>query len=200
MLEVLAVLAVSTAAGLRIALPLLVIALLQADGLWMQLPFLSKVPPPIAVGILASWSFFEVFASKHLTGQRFLQVIELTFSPFVGAILGLAIARSMNSTEWLGLAWILGIIGGLVTLVLQLIQTGFFYQRRRIPVWVLFAQDFLCVILVFLAFDAPRQGGLIALLYLWLTIRISKEWHRWYSEQGNRRSLRNPKRRKKDPD
>lgn len=198
MLEVLAVLAVSTAAGLRIALPLLVIALLQADGLWMQLPILSKIPPSIAVGVLASWSFFEVFASKHLTGQRFLQVIELTFSPFVGAILGLTIARSMNPTEWL--AWILGIMGGLVTLVLQLMQTGLFYRRRQLPLWVLFAQDFLCVILVFLAFDAPRQGGLIALLYLWLTIRISKEWHRWYRGQEDRRPLRNPRRNKKDPD
>lgn len=195
MLEVLAVLSVSTAAGLRLALPLLVIAVLQADGIWMQLPILSKIPPPIAVGVLASWSFFEVFASKHLTGQRFLQVIELIFSPFVGTILGLAIARSMNPSE--SSAWILGITGGLLTLVLQLIQTGVFYRRRRIPIWVLFVQDFLCVVLVFLAFDAPRQGGLIALLYLWLTIRISKEWHRWYKEQGNRRSL---KHKKKNPD
>jgi len=41
----------------------------------------------------------------------------------------------------------------------------------------------LCVLLVLLAFDAPREGGLIALLLLWLAIRSSREWQHWYRTQ-----------------
>ncbi|NEP36889.1 MULTISPECIES: DUF4126 family protein, partial [unclassified Moorena] len=64
--------------------------------------------------------------------------------------------------------------------VLQLVQVGWFYRLRGLPLWVVFLQDFLCVVLIILAFDAPEQGGLIALLLLWLAIRSSKHWYRWY--------------------
>jgi hypothetical protein len=196
MIELLAVLSASAAAGLRIALPLLVIGLLRND-LWSSVPFLSKFSPQVVVGVLVSWSLFEIFASKKLLGQRILQSIQLLFSPFVGAIMGLAIAKSTNVQP--SLYWIIAIISGLLALVLQLVQTGLFYRLRGLPLWVIVGQDILCVFLVIFAFDAPQQGGLIALLLLWLSIRISKEWYRWYRKQGQPQE-RNPRRYKREPD
>ncbi|VXD16342.1 conserved membrane hypothetical protein [Planktothrix serta PCC 8927] len=196
MIELLAVLSASAAAGLRIALPLLVIGLLQTD-LWSRVPFLSRFSPQVVIGVLVSWSLFEIFASKKLLGQRILQIIQLLFSPFVGAIMGLAIAEATNVEP--RLFWIIAIVSGLLALVLQLVQTGLFYRLRGLPVWVIVGQDILCVFLVIFAFDAPQQGGLIALLLLWLSIRISKEWYRWYKKQGNA-GERNPRRYKREPD
>jgi len=198
MIEVLAVLSISAAAGMRIALPLLIIGLLYGDSLWSQVPILSQIPPSIVLGVLVSWSLFEIFASKGRTGQRFLQVAQIIFSPIVGAIMGMAVAKTTIPSEWL--VQLLGVIGGLLALVLQLVQTGWFYRLKRVPIWVMFAQDFLCVALVFFAFDAPRQGGLIALLLLWLAIRSSKEWHNWYSAQARQSSRANPRKYKQDPD
>jgi hypothetical protein len=37
---------------------------------------------------------------------------------------------------------------------------------------------------VLFAFRAPEQGGSIALLLLWIAIRSSTEWQRWYREKG----------------
>lgn len=198
MLEVLAVLSISAAAGMRIALPLLIIGLLYRDSLWSQVPILSQISPPIVLGVLVSWSIVEVFASKDRSGQRVVQAVGIVFSPFVGAIMGMAVAKTTIPSEWL--IRLLGITGGLLALVLQLVQTGWFYRLKRVPVWLIFLQDFLCVLLVLFAFDAPRHGGLIALLLLWLAIRSSKEWHRWYTQQAlpNRRST--PRAQKQDPD
>lgn len=198
MLELLAVLSVSAAAGMRIALPLLIIGLLYGNGLWSQVPLLARIPPPVVLAVLVSWSLFEVFASKDRTGQRLLQGVELLFSPIAGAILGIAVAKVTISSVWL--IGLLGVVGGLLALVLQLVQLGWLYRLRTVPLWVIFAQDFLCVLLVIFAFDAPRQGGLIALLLLWLAIRSSKAWHRWYTEQAPPNQRRNPRRYKQDPD
>lgn len=206
MIEVLAVLSISAAAGMRIALPLLIIGLLYGDSLWSQVPILTHIPPPIVLGVLVSWSLFELFASKNRVWQRFLQVFQIAFSPIVGAIMGIAVAKTTIPVGWL--VSLLGGVGGLLALVLQLVQTGWFYRLKRVPVWVIFVQDLLCIALVFLAFDAPRQGGLIALLLLWLAIRSSKEWHRWYSIQSttsDRVKLAagdrtHPRRHKQDPD
>lgn len=207
MLELLAVLSASAAAGMRIALPLLVIGLLYGDSLWAQIPILSHVSPPLVLWILVTWSLTELVISKDRFGRRFLQTFQLVFSPFVGAIMGMAVARFAGIPGWL--VWLLGITGGLLALVLQLVQVGWSYRVRRIPVWVVFAQDTLCILLVLFALDAPRQGGLIALVLLWLAIRSSKEWRRWYVEQArpeefppdeaaSRRS--SPRRYKQDPD
>ena len=198
MLEVLAVLSISAAAGMRIALPLLVIGLLYSDSLWEQMPILSHIPPPLAIGVLVSWSVVELFASKQRIGQRFLQAVAILGSPIVGGMMGLAVAKTMIPAQWL--VHLLGLVGGLLALVLQLVQTGWFYRLRRVPVWVIFAQDALCVALVLLALDAPRQGGLIALLLLWLAIRSSKEWHHWYTHQPYRDRDRNPLHTHHDPD
>jgi hypothetical protein len=181
MIEILAALSASAAAGMRIALPLLIIGLLQSDNLWSRLPLLNYIHPSVLLGILTSWSLFELFASKKLLGQRMLQVVQLLFSPIVGAIMGIAVAQFAAAPTIF--VWIVGIVGGLLAFVLQLVQVGWFFRLRGLPLWVVFIQDILCVALVIFAFDAPRQGGLIALVLLWLAIRSSKQWHRWYVGQ-----------------
>lgn len=186
MIELLAVLSVAAAVGMRIALPLLVIGLLHSDNLWNQIPLLSRIHPSVLVGILTSWSLFELFASKQLLGQRILQVVQLCLSPGVGIIMGIFVARFAGIPQ--EFIWIFALVSGLLALVLQLVQIGWFFRLRGIPLWVVFCQDVLCVALVIFAFDAPQQGGLIALLLLWLAIRSSKQWYRLYGYKN--RSLR----------
>jgi hypothetical protein len=182
MVEILAVLSVSAAAGLRIGLPLLLIGLLRSN-LWVDVPLLSHVSPRIVLGVLVSWSLFELFASKKLMGQRLLQVVELVFSPIVGAIMGMAVARTTDLEPWQIV--LLSVVGGLLALVLQLVQVGWFFRLRGLPLWAILAQDCLCVVLVLLALDAPQQGGIIALLLLWLAIRSSSAWYGWYVKQAS---------------
>jgi hypothetical protein len=187
MLEILAVLSVSAAVGLRIGLPLLLIGLLRSN-LWYGVPLLSQLSPRVVIGVLVSCSLFELLASKQLLGQRILQVIELTFSPIVGAIMGMAIASAAELDQWQ--VNLLGLIGGLFALVLQLVQAGWFFRLRGLPFWAILAQDLLCILLVLFAFDAPQQGGLIALILLWLAIRSSSAWYGWYVKQGKARIMR----------
>lgn len=198
MIEVLAALSLSAAAGMRIALPLLLIGLLHSSQLWAHVPLLSQIHPRILLGVLVSWALVELFLSKKRVGQRVLQIVQVVFSPIVGAIVGITVVRTAEFADWLG--WIVGVVGGLVALVLQLVQLGWFHRLREIPTWVMFLQDFLCIALVLLAFDAPTQGGIIALLLLWLTIRSSAEWRRWYQAQASPSDRRNPRRRKQNPD
>lgn len=198
MIEVFAALALSTAAGMRIALPLLLIGLLRSGELWANMPLLSHIPPRIVLGVLVSWSGVELFLSKGRLGQRVLQMVQLVCSPFVGAIVGIAVARTALFPGWF--TALIGIVGGLIAFVLQLVQIGWFYRLRGLPVWMIFVQDFLCVLLVLLAFDAPTQGGLIALLLLWLMIRSSVGWRKWYQAQAKPSDRRNPRRYKQDPD
>lgn len=197
MIELLAALSASAAGGIRIALPLLVIGLLRND-LWSNVPFLSALSPQVVVGVLVSWSLFELFASKKFLGQRILQIIQLLLSPVVGAILGIAIAQTTELDVWL--VWIIGVVGGLLALVLQLVQAGWFYRLRGLPIGIIFLQDALCISLVIFAFDAPEQGGLIALLLLWLAIRSYQDWYRWYKQQASRGYRGNPRRYKSNPD
>ncbi|MEG4943008.1 DUF4126 domain-containing protein [Microcoleus sp. F4-D5] len=203
MVGLLAALSGSAAGGMRIALPLLLIGLLRIDKLWSEIPLLSGVPPQVAIAILVSWSLLELFASKTFVGQRVLQIVQIIFSPIVGAIMGIAIAQVSSIEETIAhpwMLWIIGIVGGLLALVLQLVQAGWFYRLRGLPIWVIFLQDVLCISLVLFAFDAPQQGGLVAMMLLWLAIRSSKEWYRWYKSQGIPGDKGNPRRRKRDPD
>jgi hypothetical protein len=200
MIPLLAALSASAAGGLRIALPLLLIGLLNADELWSRVPLLSRVSPQVAIGVLVSWSLFELFASKQPWGQRLLQNVQLVFSPFVGAIMGMAIAAASfgdNSDAPTFIVALIGVIGGLLALVLQLVQVGWFYRLGKLPLWAILAQDALCICLVLFAFDAPTEGGIIALLLLWLAIRSSQAWYRWYMQQGGRK---NPRQNKTEPD
>ncbi|WP_293123563.1 DUF4126 domain-containing protein [Microcoleus sp. bin38.metabat.b11b12b14.051] len=203
MVGLLAALSASAAGGMRIALPLLLIGLLRIDKLWSEIPLLSRVHPQVAISILVSWSLLEVFASKTFVGQRVLQVVQIIFSPIVGAIMGIAIAQVSAIDEvivhpWM--LWIIGIVGGLLALVLQLVQAGWLYRLQILPIWVIFLQDVLCISLVLFAFDAPKEGALIAMLLLWMAIRSSKEWYRWYRSQGIPGDGGNPRRGKRDPD
>jgi hypothetical protein len=198
MIEVLAALSLSAAAGMRVALPLLLIGLLYSNNLWANVPILSQLSPRLVLGVLVSWSLAEILLSKERIGQRVLQIVQLLFSPLVGAIAGVTVANTAGLEPWL--TWVIGVTGGLLALVLQLVQVGWFYRLRGLPVWMIFLQDFLCIALVLFAFDAPRQGGIIALLLLWLAIRSTKEWQRWYKEQAAPGDRRHPRRRKQKPD
>lgn len=175
MIEILAILSASAAAGMRIGVPLLIIGLLQGSDLWSQVPVLSHISPPILLGGLISWSSVELFASKKLWGQRIIQVIQLLLSPIAGAIMALAVVSVTATPNWL-----IALVGGLLALVLQLVQVGWFYRLRGLPLWAVFLQDSLCVTLVLFAFDAPWQGGLIALILLWFAVRSAKQWYYWY--------------------
>lgn len=199
MIALLAALSASAAAGMRIALPLLLIGLLQGSDLWYGVPILKRIPPPVVIGVLVSWSLFETFASKKLLGQRALQIVQLIFSPAVGAIMAMAIAVKLSALAGWNL-WLLGLVGGVLALVLQLVQMGWFYRLRGLPTWAVFGLDGLCMILVLFAFNAPRQGGIIALLLLWLAIRSVKEWQNWYTAQANPADRNNPRRHKQEPD
>jgi hypothetical protein len=182
MIEILAALSAGAAAGLRLGTPLLIIGLLQGSNLWSQVPLLSNISPYVLISVLTSWSLFELFASKKLRGQRILQLVQLFLSPIVGAIMGLAVASATELPSW-----IIALIGGLLALVLQLVQLGWFYRLRGLPLWAVFVQDTLCIVLVLFAVDAPRQGGLIALTLLWLAIRSAKQWYQWYWENRKNR-------------
>ncbi len=189
LIELLAVLAASASGGMRIALPLLLIGLLQGATLWSRVPILSAISPNIVIGVLVSWSLFELFASKQFLGQRILQLVQLVFSPLAGAVLGMALVQATRLPN--GLTVMMGIVGGALALVLQLVQVGWFFRLQGLPMWAIFAQDALCIFLVLFAFDAPTQGGLIALMLLWLAVRSSTSWYQWRHDkrlEGKRRS------------
>jgi len=174
---ILAVLSVSAAGGMRIALPLLAIGLIRTNEFWSNMPFLSHVHPAVLLCILTSWSLFELLGSKQLLGQRVLQLMQLAFSPVVGALLALSVVQ-MSPTQTLSLATI-ALIGGSLALVLQLVQVGWFFRLRGLPMAVMLLEDVLCIALVFLAFRAPVEGGLLALGLLGLAIASAQSWQRW---------------------
>lgn len=175
---ILAALSAAAAAGMRIALPLLAIGLFQSDLLWYNVPFLSDIHPQVLLGILTSWSLFELFGSKKLLGQRVNQVLQLILSPFVGGMMAIA-ATKISSVEFQPL-WIVAMVGGLFAFVLKFVQVGWFFRLQGLPLWIVFVEDALCIFLVLFAFNAPEQGGLIAMFLLWFSVRSSGEWYRWY--------------------
>ncbi|NER78218.1 MAG: DUF4126 domain-containing protein [Leptolyngbya sp. SIO1D8] len=197
MTELLAVLSISAAAGFRLALPLLVIGLISGN-LWSQVPILSRFPPTFVVGTLVSWTLAELIFSKERLIQRLFQSVELFLSPLVGMIVGITIARTFNLEGWLTL--LVSALGALLALVIHLVQVGWLYRLRAPSIWLIFAEDVLCVCLVLFAFDAPHQGGLIALLLLWLALRTSTLWRQWYIGQAPPQHRKRPRYLKRDPD
>lgn len=189
MLGILAVLSVSAAAGMRIALPLLVIGLTQGD-LWRQVPLVNQIQPQVVIAVLTAWAVLELLVSKQVWGQRLLQVIELIFSPLVGAIMAMAAAKITNQPEQA--VWLLGAVGGLFALLLQLVKVGWFFRLQGLPLWAVAIEDVLCVLLVLFAFKAPNSGGFIALLLLWLAIRSSQSWFKWYRDGRKQRESIDP--------
>lgn len=199
MIELLAALSAAAAVGVgRIALPLLLIGLMSGDNLWYEVPILNAIAPPIVIGVLVSWSLFELLASTQLLGQRILQFVQLGFSPIVGAIMGVAIVRATEVPSWL--TSIIAAVCALLALVMQLVQVGWFYRLRGLPLWVVLLQDILCVALVVFAFREPQQGGIVAMLLLWFALRSSVEWRRWYVEQADAHHRNQPRRYKQNPD
>ncbi len=188
--ELLAVLSISAAAGFRLALPLLMIGLLSED-LWYQVPLLSKFPQSWLVGVLVSWTLAEILFSKEKIIQRLFQSVELFLSPGVGAIAGIAVARTFELDR--NLIILLGCIGGIVAFLIHLIQVGWLYRLKQPSIGWIFAEDFLCVCLVLFAFDAPQQGGVIALLLVWLALRTSYAWQRWHVKGNQARDRRAPR-------
>ena len=178
---VLAVLAVSAAASMRLALPLLILGLFYSQELLAEIPLFNYFNPKVILAVGISWSLFELFGTKKLLGQRVLQILQLIFSPFVGSVAAITITHifEINFQP----LWLIGTIGGIFTLVLALVQVGWFFRLRGIPIWLVCLEDILCITLVFLAFTAPEQGGLIALILFWLAIRSSNSWQQWYSTQ-----------------
>lgn len=170
----------------------------MSGNLWSQVPILSQFPPTVVVGALVSWTLVELIFSKDRIVQRLLQSVELFLSPLVGTIAGITIARSFDMPLWLIL--LASVSGGLLALVIHLVQVGWLYRLKTPSLWIICAEDILCVCLVLLAFDAPHQGGLIALLLLWLALRTSNLWRRWYLAQADPQHRKHPRRLKRDPD
>ncbi len=189
-IAVLAALSAAAAAGMRLGLPLLMIGLLYGE-VWENIPLLARIHPKIILAILISWSLFELFASKKLLGQRITQLVQLCFSPLVGALLAVTLME-IADIDFKPL-WIMGVVGGAFAFVIKLVQVGWFFRLRHLPLWFNFAEDILCIILVFFAFNAPQNGGLIALMLLWLVIRTSSAWRRWYLEHPQKTSVRDRK-------
>ena len=175
--ELLAVLSISAATGIRLALPLLLIGLMSGPGLWSNVPLLSSIPPTVVLGLLGIWSVAELVLSKDHATQRLFQSVEMLLSPLVGTIAGVAVARTVGMQGW-GF-WLAGVISALLAMAIQLVQLGWSYRPKRPPLWSLFVLDGLCIVLAFLAFDSPHGGGLIALILLWMVTRTSNFWRRW---------------------
>ncbi len=178
MIELLSVFSASAATGIRLALPLLMIALLYGQRVLLSVPLVSRIPSTLLMGLLISWTILEIFGYRRLLSQRILQIFQLVASPFCGAIMGLAVIQ-INGFDP-KLSWLLAGLGGLLALVLQLVRVGWFYRLKSLPTWIGFVEDALCIVLVLAAFQSPLEGGLIALLLLWFGIRSAKEWRDRY--------------------
>lgn len=174
MTELLAVLALSAAFGLRVALPLLVLGLMSGDRLWSQVPILANLPSPLVIGGLVSGGLLELILSKHRFSRPLLHSTELLLSPIAALMAGIALVHPLGIAGWLQA--VIALVGGLVALVIQLVQLGWFYRPRRPPLWGTFVVDVLCLLLALSAFTLPRVGGVLSLVLLWLVIRTADSW------------------------
>ena len=186
---ILAVLSVSAAVGMRTALPLLLISLsyTQKQELWSEVPILNHLDPRVILAVSISWSILELIFSKKLLGQRSLQIVQLLFSPIVGALVAIAVTH-LAQADFTPI-WLIGVIGAVVALVVTLVKVGWFFRLRGIPIWLTIIEDVLCVCLIFFAFNAPKEGGIIALLLIWLALRSSNTWREWYLKGKQQRKI-----------
>jgi hypothetical protein len=128
--------------------------------------------------ILAVLNSPTIFLRK---GFSFFQ--QALFTPLVGALMAITVTKLIHFS--LQPLWMVGLLGGTFALVLKLVQVGWFFRLRGIPPWVTLLEDILCVCLVLFAFKAPKNGGLIAMLLLWIAIRSSTAWRAWYLQSQN---------------
>lgn len=182
-IQILAILSASAAGGMRIGLPLLIIGMVRLDQLWSNIPLLSSLNPQIIIGVLTSWSLFELLGTKKIIGLRIVQIIQLIFSPLVGGLMAVGVANVIGVK--ITPLWLLGLVGGLLALVLKLVQVGWFFRLGKIPIIFIFLEDFLSAILVIFALQSPENGGLIAMILLWIALRSSTEWK--YRFQGKKK-------------
>ncbi len=196
LLGILAILSAAAAAGMRIALPLLIVGLIQGE-LWSEVPLLWRVNPQVVVAVLTSWSLFELFGSKKLLGQRVLQIVQLFFTPLVGGMMAITVAKLLTSELEMDFRfpplWMVGAIGSLFALVIRLVAIGWFFRLRGLPFWVTALEDLFSVGLVLFAFKAPQNGGLIAILLLWIVVRSSTAWRTWFLANRSRDQPSQPK-------
>lgn len=184
MIELLAALSAAAAASIRIALPLLIWIILQGNNFAFHSPLLSGVPP-IALVVLGIWSLFELLGSKQRLIRRWLQLLQLILSPIAGAILAISVTSGTTITTWL-----FGLIGATFAFGLQLVQASWFYRwQAALPLWFIFVQDTVCILLICLAITAPLIGGVIALILLWLAVRSMRNLHRWFREETRNKKL-----------
>lgn len=190
MLEILGSLSASGAAGMRVAVPLLVVGLLKTREANLDIPILDYIKPEILLSILTVWSLFELIFSKKMLGQRLLQNIQLLFSPVIGALLPFVVIKYYAVNTSNQVMYIMCIAGGVLALVIKLVEIGWFFRLRGLPITVIMVEDFLSVLMVLFAFKAPQEGGLIAMLLLWIALRSSSQWRQWY--QDSNRSQKAP--------
>lgn len=180
MAAILGVLAAAAAGGFRLALPLLVLLLLHRDQTWDHIPLLGRWSPALVLGILTAGAVWELLAPLHPWGVRLWQPVQVLLSPVVGGLLGMMTAQVMGLPR--AMHSLLGLVGGALAWLLQLVQMGWFYRRGRFPTWVILAQDGLCALLALVALQAPKQGGLLALMLVWLALRAAKTWQRQFQQ------------------
>lgn len=187
-IEALAILSASAAGGLRVGLPLLIVVLVRLER--GDIPIVSSLHLQVIVGMLISWSLFELLGNKRLVGFRAIQIVQLLASPIVGGFLAVTVARLLAVS--LSPMWLLGLVGGLLALVLKLVQVGWFFRLGRIPLVVIFIEDLLSALLIIFSLKAPKHGGLIALLLLWIALRSSTEWRQQYLRGRKGHNADNP--------
>lgn len=180
-IEILTILSASAAAGMRIAIPLLVVGLLYGDRLWSKVPLLSAIHPTIVLAILIAWSLLELLGSKTLLGQRSLEWAEILLTPFVGALMAVTAVEITN--QGILPIWLVALVGGVLAFVLKMAQISWLLRLRRLPLAFIFFEDVVCILLVLFAFKAPKEGGLIALLFLWIAIRSVSDWRNRLKQQ-----------------
>jgi hypothetical protein len=130
----------------------------------------------VVLGILTSCCLIELIASKNLLGQRLLQIVYLPLCPIFGVMLAIAPTQVIPKI-------LVGLVGGFVALLLQLIQAGWFYRWNRFALWLSFLQDGLCILLIYLALKLPQVGGILALVLLGVAIYSYKGLRQWYLRQ-----------------
>lgn len=69
------------------------------------------------------------------------------------------------------------------------------FRLRGLPFWVTVLEDLFSVGLVLFAFKAPKNGGLIAILLLWIVVRSSTAWRTWFLANHSRDQPSEPKNR-----
>lgn len=189
MIQILAILSASAASGMRIGLPLMMVGLAYSGQLWSNFPILSAFKPQVIVAVLTSLTLFELWGTKKIISLRIIQLMQLFLSPIIGSVMAIGVARLID-IQFTPL-WIIGLTGGLFAFLLKVVQVGWFFRLGKMPIYFVFAEDILSAILVVFALKAPENGGLIAMLLLWLALRSATAWKNWHDGKSNSEIGRN---------